>query len=160
MLSLNRASPIKSQCFLPWVLESIPIREVSPATLLLIAFIGATPPTPSEFYFYLWNSLPASAWKTGWTLRTGVRSGLWEVAQTDSYCQHKAVIFINFNLRLYTVSDSLSTPLWKEGEKASQKDEFQNRKITLIMKPSQLKKELLKVAKWKMSRFWGYMHKY
>lgn len=117
--------------------------------------------TLKEFYFYLWNSLPASAWKTGWTLRTGVRSGLWEATQTDSYCQHKAVIFINFNLRLYTVSDSLSTPLWKEGEKASQKDEFQNRKITtLIMKPSQLKKEVLKVAKWKMSRFWGYMHNY
>lgn len=94
------------------LLESIPKSEVSPAALLLIVFSLSNPShTPKEFYFYLWNSLPASAWKTGWTLRTGVRSGLWEVAQTDSYCQHKAVTFINFNLRLYTIGDCLSTPL-------------------------------------------------
>lgn len=70
-----------------------------------------------------------------------------------NYWQHKAMIFINFNLRLYASSDSLPAPFLKRGEKASQKDEFQNGKkiTTLIMKPSQLNKELLKVAKWKMS---------
>lgn len=48
------------------------------------------------------------------------------------------------------------TPFLKEGEKASQKDEFQNRKTTvLIIKPSRLNRELLKVAKWKMSGFGG-----
>lgn len=72
------------------------------------------------------------------------------------------MIFINFNLRLYASSDSLPAPFLKRGEKASQKDEFQNRKITtLITKPSQLNKELLKVAKWKMSGvFFWHMHNY
>lgn len=163
MLSLNRASPIKPQCFLPCPSQN-PSQQVRSVQLY----------SPANS-FCLWNPLPTL--QKSFTFICGIlcRPGLedwvdpedrcqiwpWEVAQTDSHWQHKAVIFINFNLRLYTVSDSLPTPFLKEGEKASQKDKFQNRKITiLILKPSQLNKELLKVVKWKMSGLFGNMHNY
>lgn len=143
-------------------LESIPTSECSLATLLLTVFSWATPPHPPKSFTFICGILcqPRPGNLGGpWGQVSDLAFGKWPKPTVMGSI--KLWPLINFNLRFYTISNSLPTPFLKEGEKACQKDEFQNRKITtLIMKPSQLNKELLKVAKWKMSGFCGHMHNY
>lgn len=80
--------PMKNMRARPWFYQ-----DLTPTALLLTQFYPKQPPPhPSKiptqyYYFYLWNSLLALAWKTGWALRTGIRSGLFffffELAQAD-----------------------------------------------------------------------------